>query len=101
MNWDQIQGNWKQFKARVKQQWGKLTDDDIAQIQGKREELVGRIQEQYGFAKEQAEKELNAFASGADKKRAGTSLHGSCRQLFSSAPVTSGCPPSPFRQCPT
>lgn len=61
MNWDRVQGNWKQFKGQVQQQWGKLTDDDLTQINGKREELVGRIQERYGIAKEQAEKELEDF----------------------------------------
>jgi len=61
MNWDQAKGNWKQFKGQVKQKWGKLTDDDLTRINGKREELVGRIQERYGLAKEQAEKELEDF----------------------------------------
>ena len=45
MNWDRIEGNWKQFKGRARQQWGKLTDDELEQIKGHREELVGRIQE--------------------------------------------------------
>lgn len=61
MNWDQVKGNWKQFKGQVKQQWGKLTDDDLTRIAGKREELAGRIQERYGWAKDQAEKEIDAF----------------------------------------
>jgi len=61
MNWDQIKGNWKQFKGQVKQQWGKLTDDDLAHIDGKREELVGRLQSRYGFEKEKAEEELKHF----------------------------------------
>ena len=61
MNWDEMKGNWKQFKGKVKQQWGKLTDDDLVRVDGKREELVGRIQERYGYEKEQAERELDAF----------------------------------------
>ena len=61
MNWDTAAGNWKQLKGKVKQQWGKLTDDDLDKIEGKREELAGRIQARYGFAKEQAEKEIDRF----------------------------------------
>jgi uncharacterized protein YjbJ (UPF0337 family) len=63
MNWDQVKGNWKQFKGQVKQQWGKLTDDDLTQIDGKREELVGRLQNHYGYEKDQAERELERFCS--------------------------------------
>ncbi|SNY79387.1 CsbD family protein [Pantoea sp. GL120224-02] len=58
MNEDRISGNWKQFKGKVKEQWGKLTDDDMDVAEGKRDKLVGRIQERYGYGKEQAEKEL-------------------------------------------
>jgi len=66
MNWDQIQGNWKQFKGKVKSQWGKLTDDQLDQLEGNREQLVGRIQEQYGISKEQAEKDLRDWAERQD-----------------------------------
>jgi len=59
MNWDQIQGNWTQFKGKAKQQWAKLTDDDIGRISGKQEELCGLLQERYGYAKEQAQKEVD------------------------------------------
>ena len=58
MNWDQVAGNWKQFKGNVKEKWGKLTDDDLEVIEGKKDQLVGRLQERYGYTKEQAEKEL-------------------------------------------
>lgn len=58
MNEDRISGNWKQFKGKVKEQWDKLTDDDIDAEEGKRDQLVGRIQESYGCDKDQAEKEL-------------------------------------------
>jgi uncharacterized protein YjbJ (UPF0337 family) len=61
MNWDQVAGNWKQFKGTVKEKWGKLTDDDLEVIQGKKDQLVGRLQERYGYTKEQAEKELNSM----------------------------------------
>ncbi|AVE79594.1 hypothetical protein AM355_21390 [Klebsiella oxytoca] len=58
MNKDEIGGNWKQFKGKAKEKWGKLTDDDMTVIEGKRDQLVGRIQERYGYAKDQAEKEV-------------------------------------------
>lgn len=63
MNWEQITGNWNEFKGKVQQQWGKLTNDDLDQIKGKRTELVGRIQKRYGYEKEQAEKELEDFCT--------------------------------------
>ena len=59
MNWDTIQGDWKQVKGHVKEQWGKLTDDDIARINGKREQLEGLIQEKYGVGKDQAKKQID------------------------------------------
>ncbi len=58
MNRDIIEGNWKQLKGKLKEQWGKLTDDDIKVIDGKQEQLVGRIQERYGVAKDEAEKQV-------------------------------------------
>lgn len=61
MNWDQISGNWKQFKGKAREKWGNLTDDDFDRIAGKREQLVGRIQERYGVAKDQAEKEVKEW----------------------------------------
>lgn len=61
MNWDQIEGNWKQFKGKVKEKWGELTDDDLQVIGGKRDKLIGKLQEKYGIAKEEAEKELKNF----------------------------------------
>ena len=62
MNWDQIQGNWKQFKGKVQQQWGSLTDDDLDRIQGRQEELAGLIQERYGKTKEEAQREIDDWA---------------------------------------
>jgi uncharacterized protein YjbJ (UPF0337 family) len=61
MNWDQIKGDWKQFQGKVKEKWGKLTDDDLQVISGKKDQLLGKLQKQYGYTKEQAEKELNDF----------------------------------------
>jgi uncharacterized protein YjbJ (UPF0337 family) len=61
MNWDRIEGNWKQLTGKVKEQWGKLTDDDIDVIAGKRDQLVGKIQEQYGITKDEAEKQVDLF----------------------------------------
>ncbi|MFO1312425.1 MAG: CsbD family protein [Burkholderiales bacterium] len=63
MNWDRIEGNWKQFKGRVKEQWGKLTDDDIDVIGGKRDQLVGKIQESYGIGKDEAERQVDNWGS--------------------------------------
>jgi uncharacterized protein YjbJ (UPF0337 family) len=59
MNWDQIEGNWKQFKGRAKQQWGKLTNDDVDRLAGRRDELIGKIQERYGYQRDQAEREVD------------------------------------------
>lgn len=55
MNQDRIEGNWKQFKGKIKEQWGKLTDDDMDVFEGRREQLLGRIQERHGITSEQAE----------------------------------------------
>lgn len=63
MNDDIISGNWKQFKGTVREQWGKLTDDDLDVIAGKREQLLGKIQERYGIKKDEAEEQLREFES--------------------------------------
>ena len=75
MNWDQVEGKWKQYKGQAKEKWGKLTDDDIDVIDGKRQQLVGRMQERYGVAKEEAEKQADQFvqtlkAEDQDDRRA-------------------------------
>lgn len=62
MNWDQIEGNWKQFKGQAQAKWGELTDDEIQRAEGRREELVGKIQERYGIAREEAEREVDEWA---------------------------------------
>jgi len=61
MAWDQIEGNWKQFKGKVKEAWGDLTDDEIEQIAGKRDVLIGKIQERYGMGKDEAERRIKDF----------------------------------------
>lgn len=63
MNWDQIEGKWKQFRGQAKEQWGKLTDDDLDMAAGKRDQLIGKVQEKYGIAKEEAEKQVDAWSS--------------------------------------
>ena len=61
MNWEMIEGNWKQFKGHVKEKWGKLTDDNLDTIAGKRDRLAGKIEETYGITKDQAEQQVKAF----------------------------------------
>lgn len=61
MNWDTVKGEWKQFRGRVKEQWGKLTDDDLDRIEGKRDQLLGAVQKQYGIARDEAERQLRSF----------------------------------------
>jgi uncharacterized protein YjbJ (UPF0337 family) len=60
MNWNRVEGNWKQMKVAVKQQWGNLPDDDLTQINGSQERLAGVIQERYGIAKDETRKQLDA-----------------------------------------
>ena len=69
MNWDRIEGNWKQLKGTVIEQWGKLTDDELDRIAGKREQLAGRLQQNYGIAKDEAERQIDAFVSKAESNR--------------------------------
>lgn len=61
MNWDTIKGNWKQMTGSMKEQWGKLTDDDLTAIEGRRDQLIGQIQQKYGIAKEEAETQVKAW----------------------------------------
>ncbi|MEO8103935.1 MAG: CsbD family protein [Betaproteobacteria bacterium] len=62
MNWDQIEGDWMRMKGKVKEQWGQLTDDQLEVIAGKRDQLVGTLQKQYGYSKERVEAELDRWA---------------------------------------
>jgi uncharacterized protein YjbJ (UPF0337 family) len=61
MNWDQVSGQWNQFKGSVKEHWGKLTDDDLTVIAGNKDKLLGKLQERYGITKEKAEDQLNQW----------------------------------------
>jgi uncharacterized protein YjbJ (UPF0337 family) len=62
MNWDQLEGKWKQYAGKVKEKWGKLTDDDLEVVGGRRDQLIGKIQERYGIVKQEAEKQVDEFA---------------------------------------
>jgi len=66
MDWNRVEGNWKQLKGKAKAQWGKLTDDDLTQAAGNREQLAGKIQERYGLAKDAAQKQADEWATRAD-----------------------------------
>lgn len=66
MNEDILEGNWKQFRGRVKEWWGRLTDDEIDEINGRRDILAGKLQERYGYSREQAEDSIREFLDTAD-----------------------------------
>lgn len=70
MNSDIIQGKWQEISGTVKQQWGKLTDDDLAEINGSREKLAGKIQKTYGIAKDEVEKQMKDWEKTINKSRA-------------------------------
>lgn len=70
MNWDMIEGNWNQFKGAVRERWGDLTDDDVDRIGGNREQFIGRLQERYGIMRDQAERDVDAWASELDEATA-------------------------------
>ena len=70
MNWDQVEGNWKIVRGNVRERWGKLTDDDLDVIAGKRDQLVGRLQKAYGMAREEAERQVSDFESSFGHKTA-------------------------------
>ena len=61
MDWNRVEGNWKEFKGNVQQKWGKLTNDDLDVVVGKRTELSGRLQQRYGYAKDQADREIDMW----------------------------------------
>lgn len=68
MNWDTIEGNWKQFRGKVKSQWGKLTDDQLDVVAGNRDQLAGKIQETYGVSKDEAEEQIRQFERSTNGK---------------------------------
>ena len=61
MNWDRVEGNWKQMSGTLKQKWGKLTDDDLTLVKGKRDAFLGKLQERYGIARDEAERQLDEY----------------------------------------
>ncbi len=61
MNWDRIEGNWREFRGKAQAHWGKLTNDDLDVIEGRREELEGKLQKQYGYAKDRAKEEVDRW----------------------------------------
>ncbi len=65
MNWDRIEGNWKQLTGKITEQWGKLTEDDVDVVAGRRDQLAGKLQERYGIAKDEAERQISAWERGA------------------------------------
>ena len=67
MNNDVLKGKWMQMKGEVRRQWGKLTDDDVAQIEGSSEKLIGKLQERYGYARDQAQRQYDAWVKQADQ----------------------------------
>ena len=75
MNWDQIEGNWKQFKGKAREKWGDLTDDELDRIGGKKDQLVGAIQARYGRSKDEADSDADEWATtleeNAETRRAG------------------------------
>jgi uncharacterized protein YjbJ (UPF0337 family) len=66
MDWNRVEGNWKQLKGRAKQQWGKLTDDDLTASKGRRDELAGKVQERYGIEKDAARRQVDEWARNAN-----------------------------------
>jgi len=83
MNWDRVQGEWKQLSAQVKSKWAKLTDDDLKDVGAKKDALVGKLQERYGVLRDEAEKQVDEWLAklpprrGADDQRTGGSPTGS------------------------
>ncbi len=79
MNWDQVEGKWKQYKGQAKEKWGKLTDDDLDVIDGRRQQLVGRIQERYGIARDAAEKQADEFVKALKEENEAERAHRAAR----------------------
>jgi uncharacterized protein YjbJ (UPF0337 family) len=72
MNWDTVKGDWKQFKGKVKESWGKLTDQELEVIAGKRDQLIGAIQKGYGIARDEAERQVESFERSCGECEAGS-----------------------------
>jgi uncharacterized protein YjbJ (UPF0337 family) len=69
MNWDQLEGKWKQMKGSIREQWGKLTDDDLEVIAGKRDRLIGKVQERYGYITQEAQKRVDEWVASLREPR--------------------------------
>lgn len=75
MNWDRVEGNWKQIKGQLRERWGRLTDDDIDRIAGKRDALAGRLQELYGIKKEEVELQIREWERRRHQERCANDTH--------------------------
>jgi len=69
MNWDRIEGSWKQLKGRMREQWGRLTDDELDKIAGRRDRLAGSLQDSYGIAREEAEQQIEDFKAECERNQ--------------------------------
>lgn len=67
MNWDRIEGSWMEFKGKARSQWGELTDDELTRIGGQRDQLVGKLQERYGYSKDRAKQEIERWLDRVDQ----------------------------------
>ena len=76
MNWDQVEGNWKQMKGKAKERWGQFTNDDVEMIKGRRDQLVGKLQQRYGVAREEAERQIAEFLGSLDDQFKDTARKG-------------------------
>lgn len=76
MNWDQLEGKWKQYSGLAKEKWGSLTDNDLEAVRGKRDQLIGKIQERYGLAKQEAERQVDDFVNSLRSQRVEEGIHG-------------------------
>jgi uncharacterized protein YjbJ (UPF0337 family) len=75
MNWDRVEGNWKQLKGKAREKWGKLTDNDFEAIAGKKDQLIGRIQERYGISKDEAQKQADEWVKAQAMDERETQVH--------------------------
>jgi uncharacterized protein YjbJ (UPF0337 family) len=80
MNWDRIEGNWKQLTGKVKERWGRLTDDDLDVVAGRRDQLAGKIQERYGCIRDEAERQIKDWENGATERWFDSELEQSTRR---------------------
>jgi uncharacterized protein YjbJ (UPF0337 family) len=74
MNWEQIEGQWRQMRGQLKSQWGKLTDDDLDNVAGKKDQLIGRLQQHYGIVKEDAERQVDKWIAKTNPSKGHKSL---------------------------